>query len=102
VTIRGPALAALCLFEWLQLQAPEPSEDADSSDVVQGGSLELLTEMAELWVELPLPLLYQLIADSPSETATLRRIATEHRSAYNKPHVATYVLRLEMPSLRNG
>lgn len=98
VTIRGPALAALCLFEWLQLQAPEPSEDAHSSDVVHGGSLELLTETAELWVELPIPLVYHLIADAPADTATLRRIAPEHRSVTGKSHV-TYLMRLELPSL---
>jgi hypothetical protein len=64
-----------------------------------GGSVELHTETAELWVELPARQVYDIIADSAPDVASLRRIAPEHRpSGECSTHVVTYLLRLELPA----
>ena len=93
VTLRGPALAVLCLTEWLHLQGPETPE-GDAVTLASDGTVDIYSETAEIWVDLPLPVIYDIIAEGAYETATLRRIAPERPT---QPHSATYLLRLELP-----
>ena len=100
VTIAGPALAALCLSEWLQLQGPE-STDGIPVTLPSGGTVEFPAETAEFWLELPSSLVYSIIASPAPETASVRRIAPEQVTPAAQPtHVATYLLRMEMPNPR--
>jgi hypothetical protein len=97
VTLHGPALAVLCLAEWMHQHEPEPI-DGMPITVRSGGSVEVITETAELWFEFPSCVVYGMIADPPPETATLQRIARDHSEhKFGQQRTATYLLRLELP-----
>ena len=90
VTISGPVLAALILTGWLELQGAPQAQAADKAEV--GGTIELLSETAEYWLDLPCSLVYD-IAAAPD----VRRGMIEHfgppNARSNGVHIPTYLLR---------
>lgn len=90
VTMSGPVLATLILAGWLELQGSPPWEEA-TDPMESGGLMDLRTEQAEYWVELPCDLVYDLTSDVRGpKRATLRRATAKG------VQVATYLLQLEV------
>ena len=90
VTVSGPVLATLILAGWLELQGASPWREA-TDPLESGGTMELRTETAEYWVELPCELVYDLTSDVHGpKRATLRRANAKG------VQVATYLLQLEV------
>ena len=91
VTIKGPALATLILTEWLRQHGPAAIEGAERF-LDSDGTLDVLNETAEMWVEVPVASVYHLVAESPP---------VPHKRATSSQTI-TYLLRLELPELPPG
>lgn len=91
VTISGPVLATLILAGWLELQgAPQARA---TNELGAGGTMALISETAEYWLELPCSLVYDIAAAPGVRLGALARLLPPNASS-NGARVASYLLQL--------
>ena len=69
------SVAVLCLTEWLHLQGPETPE-GDTVTLASDGTVDIYSETAEIWVDLPLPVIYDIIAEGRPISKTKSWVVT--------------------------
>ena len=91
VTIKGPVLATLILTGWLELQGAPRAQAAEDHEVV--GTMDVFTETAEYWLDLPCALVYDIAAEPGVRHSTIERSDTLNaRSNGTRP--PAFLLRL--------
>ena len=89
VTISGPVLATLILAGWLELQGAPEAQAAEENGA--SGTIELFSETAEYWLDLPCTLVYDIAAAPGTRKGTLAHLVPPEESS-NGTQVATYLL----------
>ena len=99
VTIKGPVLASLILASWLELQGTPKAQAAEESEA--GGTIEVSSETAEYWFDLPCSLVYDIAAEPGVRGGALGRFESSNARS-NGAHIPTYLLRLVVGGPERG
>ncbi len=97
ITLNGPARTVLLFAEWLQCQGIAVPE-GEPREVQSGGTVEMLSQTAELWVELP-GYLVQNTVDASATTDLVDGLDDTEEVLFTTPFLLKRMLDVVVPIL---